>query len=192
AEAFGFTGERATLDFYEALKSGEITMSEFNAKLIELDQAQGGFAETAKTATGGIKTAWTNLQTWIVTGVASIIGAIDEALGGTGSIADAINGLKPIVQGAFGWIADVAIPAVAKGVRWLIDRFNELKPTFESVKNALQPLIDTFMQTAGNIKEQIVPFVQTMIDVFYNLLPVLKLVGAVVGTSLLVTIIAAT
>src|SRR5690554_5620355 len=192
AEAFGFTGESATNDFYDALKSGEITMDEFNAKLIELDQAQGGFAETAQTAAGGIKTAWTNFKTWIVIDVADIIAAIDDALGGVGSIEGAINGLKPIVQGAFGWIANTAIPAVAEGVRWLIDRFNEFKPTLESVKNALQPLIDVLMQTAGNIKEQIVPFVQTMIDVFYNLLPVLKLVGAVVGTSLLVTIIAAT
>lgn len=192
AEAFGFTGESATNDFYEALKSGEITMAEFNAKLIELDQAQGGFAETARTASAGIKTAWTNMKTWFVMGVADILGAIDDALGGVGSIEGAINGLKPIVQGAFGWIADVAIPAVAEGVRWLIDRFNEFKPTLESVKNAFQPLVDVLMQTAGNIKEQIVPFVQTMIDVFYNLLPVLKLVGTVVGTSLLVTIIAAT
>src|SRR5690606_35251731 len=64
--------------------------------------------------------------------------------------------------------------------------------TLEAVKNALQPLLDVFMQTASNIKEQIIPFVQTMIDVFYNLLPVLKLVGAVIGTSLLVGIIAAT
>src|SRR5690554_1175452 len=192
AEAFGFTGESATNDFYDALKSGEITMSEFNAKLIELDQAQGGFAETAQTAAGGIKTAWTNFRTWIVMGVADIIAAIDNALGGTGSLADGINGLKPIVQGAFGWIADVAIPAVAEGVRWLIDRFNEFKPILEAVKNAFQPLIDVLMQTAGNIKEQIVPFVQTMIDVFNNLLPVLKLVGTVVGTSLLVTIVAAT
>src|SRR5690554_3170859 len=192
AEAFGFTGESATNDFYDALKSGEITMDEFNAKLIELDQAQGGFAETAQTAAGGIKTAWTNFKTWIVIDVADIIAAIDDALGGVGSIEGAINGLKPIVQGAFGWIANTAIPAVAEGVRWLIDRFNEFKPTLESVKNALQPLIDVLMQTAGNIKEQIVPFVQTMIDVFYNLLPVLKLVGAVIGTSLLVGIIAAT
>lgn len=192
AEAFGFTGESATNDFYEALKSGEITMAEFNAKLIELDQAQGGFAETARTASAGIKTAWTNMKTWFVMGVADILGAIDDALGGVGSIEGAINGLKPIVLGAFGWIADVAIPAVAEGVRWLIDRFNEFKPTLESVKNAFQPLVDVLMQTAGNIKEQIVPFVQTMIDVFYNLLPVLKLVGTVVGTSLLVTIIAAT
>src|SRR5690625_7690884 len=34
AEAIGFTGESATNDFDDALKAGDITMSEFNDKLI--------------------------------------------------------------------------------------------------------------------------------------------------------------
>src|SRR5690606_32909610 len=86
AKAFGFAGKSAQNDLYEALKSGEITFDEFNNKLIELSNQTGGFADQARTASGGIRTAWTNLSTWIVTGVADVIGAIDEALGGTGSI----------------------------------------------------------------------------------------------------------
>src|SRR5690625_4171568 len=127
AEAFGFTGERATSDFYDALKAGDITMSEFNDKLIELDQAQGGFADTAQTASGGIKTAWTNMKTWVVMGVADILEDIDDALGGTGSIEGAINALKPVVQGVFGWIANTAIPAVANAIKFLIDIFYNAK-----------------------------------------------------------------
>src|SRR5690606_25261713 len=133
--------------------------SEFNAKLIELDQAQGGFAETAKTATGGIKTAWTNLQTWIVTGVASIIGAIDEALGGTGSIADAINGLKPIVQGTFDWIADVAIPAVAEAIRFVIDLFKEWAPSIDEIKNAFTITFETIQSIIVPIITEVVNFI---------------------------------
>src|SRR5690625_648288 len=127
AEAFGFAGDSATNDFYDALQSGEITMSEFNAKLIELDQAQGGFAETAQTASSGIKTALTNMSTWFVMGVADILEAIDEAMGGVGSIEGAINRLKPIIQGVFGWIAETAIPAAATAIRFLIDAFNNAK-----------------------------------------------------------------
>src|SRR5690625_4757908 len=121
AEAFGFTGESATNDFYEALKSGEITMSEFNDKLIELDQAQGGFAETAQTASGGIKTAWTNMKTWVVMGVTDIIASLDEALGGVSSIEEGINKLKPIFQGVFGWIADVAIPLAVEAIKIMVE-----------------------------------------------------------------------
>src|SRR5690606_28731428 len=191
-EQAGFEGPEALDQLYAALKDGTITFDEFNSMLIEANNAQNGLADLARANTDGLATAWMNLEAWVIDGLSKIIKAIDLALGGVGSISGAINRLKPIVQGAFGWIADVAIPAVAEGVRWLIDRFNEFKPTLEAVKNALQPLLDVFMQTASNIKEQIIPFVQTMIDVFNNLLPVLKLVGTVVGTSLLVTIIAAT
>lgn len=127
AEAFGFTGESATNDFYDALKSGEITMDEFNAKLIELDQAQGGFAETAQTSSAGIKTALTNMKTWFVMGIADILGAIDEAMGGVGSIEGAINSLKPVIQGVFGWIAETAIPAVATAIGFLVEAFNNAK-----------------------------------------------------------------
>ena len=38
--------------FGAALKSGDISMTEFNDKLIELDSDVGGFADKAKTATG--------------------------------------------------------------------------------------------------------------------------------------------
>src|SRR5690606_16137880 len=80
AKEFGFTGASAQNDLYAALKEGKITFDEFNAKLIEVSNAQGGFAEMALTASGGIKTALTNMRTWVVTGVADILKAFDEAL----------------------------------------------------------------------------------------------------------------
>src|SRR5690625_1647542 len=192
AEAFGFTGESSTNDFYDALKSGEITMSEFNAKLIELDQAQGGFAETAQTASGGIKTAWTNMKTWIVMGVADVIAAIDDALGGVGSIEGAINSLKPIVQGVFGWIANTAIPAVANGVQWVREKFDELKPVFDKVKGALEPLFAVFKQTGDNLREGLFPVLETLMNLFESLWPIIELVATVIGGALLTAIVIAT
>src|SRR5690625_715159 len=148
AEAFGFTGESATNDFYDALKSGDITMSEFNEKLIELDQAQGGFADTAQTASGGIKTAWTNMKTWIVTGVADVIGAIDEALGGTGSLEGAINSLKPVIQGVFGWIANTAIPVLAEGIRRVKGFIDEWLPSISEVKESFMIFFESLRDIA--------------------------------------------
>ena len=192
AEAFGFTGESATNDFYEALKSGEITMSEFNDKLIELDQAQGGFAETAQTASGGIKTAWTNMKTWIVMGVADVIAAIDDALGGVGSIEGAINSLKPIVQGVFGWIANTAIPAVANGVQWVREKFDELKPVLDKVKDALEPLFEVFKQTGENLSNQLSPILEKLMQVFSSLWPIIEKIAVIVGGALVASIIIAT
>src|SRR5690625_5090733 len=162
AEAFGFTGESATNDFYDALKAGDITMSEFNDKLIELDQAQGGFADTAQTSSGEIKTAWTNMKTWVVMGVTDIIAAIDDALGGTGSLEDAINNLKPVVQGVFGWIADTAIPAVAEAIRFVIDLFKEWGPSIDEIKNMFTNAFETIQSIVIPIITEVVNFIMEM------------------------------
>lgn len=80
AEAFGYAGESAQNDLYAALQSGEITFSQFNAMLIQLNGGVGGFAELAQTSSTGIKTAWTNLSTAVVRGTATIVGSIDSGL----------------------------------------------------------------------------------------------------------------
>lgn len=83
AEAFGYAGESAQNDLYAALKDGEITFSQFNNKLIQLDSGVGGFAAMAQTSSIGIQTAWTNLSTGIVRGTANIVESIDKGLAHT-------------------------------------------------------------------------------------------------------------
>lgn len=83
AEAFGYAGQSAQNELYAALLDGAITFDQFNTKLIELDQSVGGFAEMAKTSTGGIATAFTNMNTRIAAGVTEIISATDSGLSET-------------------------------------------------------------------------------------------------------------
>ena len=149
AEQFGFTGASAQNDLYDALKEGEITFDEFNDKLIEASTAQDGFADKALVASGGIRTALTNMRTWVVMGVADILESIDKAMGGVGSIEGAINKLKPVFQNVFGWIANTAVP-------WVANAINRLKPIFDdvfgwiaetaipAVTEAIQFLVDRF------------------------------------------------
>src|SRR5690625_1940916 len=184
AEALGFTGESATNDFYDALKAGDITMSEFNDKLIELDQAQGGFADTAQTASGGIKTAWTNMKTWVVMGVADILEAIDDALGGTGSIEGAINALKRVVQGVFGWIANTAIPAVANAIKFLIDIFyNAKEAVVEWVgdnESGLSSLWEFYQQYLGLVWEYVQEVFNFISEIVQQVLPpVAEFIGGI-------------
>lgn len=181
AEAFGFAGESATNDFYEALKEGEITFAEFNAKLIELDQAQGGFAETAQTAAGGIKTAWTNMKTWVVMGVADILGAFDQAIGGTGSIEKAILKLKPIIQGVFGWIANTAIPSIPKGLQWIRERIDDLKTAFDGIKGHLEPLFAVFQREFERLKSNMAPSLEALKKAWDGLKPILITIGQLLG-----------
>lgn len=83
AESFGYAGQSAQTELYDALKNGEITIQQFNARLIELNDGMGGFADLAKTSSVGIRTAWTNMSTAIVRGTASIVTSIDSGLSKT-------------------------------------------------------------------------------------------------------------
>lgn len=83
AESFGYVGESAQTDLYNALKEGEITFSQFNDRLIQLNDGVGGFAELAKTSSAGIKTAWTNMGTAMVRGTTTMIEALDTGLSET-------------------------------------------------------------------------------------------------------------
>ncbi|MCW6682078.1 tape measure protein [Aerococcaceae bacterium NML160702] len=103
AEEFGFTGESATRDFYGALRDGEITFGQFNAKLVNLDKGVGGFAELAKENSKGIATSFANIKTAVVKGVADTIGALNDLskeLTGK-DIADNIDSLKDVVKRSF-------------------------------------------------------------------------------------------
>lgn len=83
AESFGFAGDAAQNELYAALRDGKITFTEFNTRIIELDKSVGGFAEMAKTSTGGIGTAFDNLKTRTAAGITSIIDAIDKGFSKT-------------------------------------------------------------------------------------------------------------
>jgi len=177
AEAFGFAGASAQNDLYDALKSGEVTFDEFNAKLVELSEAQGGFADMAREASGGIKTAWTNLRTWIVTGVADIMGAIDEALGGVGGMENLINSLKPVIQGFFGSIAE-AIPRVVENVREFKERIEEWLPSMDEIKSAFGPFIESFQTSFQNLLDSVGPIWESLKTLFKSLEPILMILGA--------------
>lgn len=125
AETFGYVGESAQNGLYKALQSGEITFKDFNTRIIALDSGVGGFAEMARTSTGGIATAWTNMKTAIVRGTTGIIGSIDKGLSQTrfvsiehtiGTMKDGILKSLSLVASAFGLVtrnADVLIPVIA-------------------------------------------------------------------------------
>ena len=83
AEKFGFAGQSAQKDLYEALKSGKISMKDFNKALLECNEGIGGFAEVAKDSTKGIGTAMQNMRTSVVRGLANMIKTVNEGLSKT-------------------------------------------------------------------------------------------------------------
>ena len=177
AEAFGFTGQSATNDFYAALQSGEITMDEMNEKIIELSNETGGFAETALEASKGLATSWQNIKTAIVTGVANVIQAINEWMedAGLGGIADNFDKVKVAVQGAFSYIVE-NIPTVLNGITGLFDTvknstaFQTLKEVIGDVIEIGKELIQQFLQSEAwaNFKSLMGEIAQAVLDIDFR------------------------
>lgn len=143
AEAFGYAGEAAQNDLYEALKSGDITMQEFNDKLIELSNETGGFAEVALEASGGIQTSWQNIQTAIATGVANSISAFDDWLNsaGFGGISGVLDNIKTKVQQMFEVVSE-SLPIILDYFSGLFQSVGE-SAVFRALKDDVSELVNT-------------------------------------------------
>lgn len=104
ANSFGLTGKSAERDLYAKLQSGEITVDQLNQRFMDLDGGVNGFANTARTATGGIGTSFTNMKNAVTNGLANMITAIDNGLksaGVNGGIAGIFNQAKMAIISAF-------------------------------------------------------------------------------------------
>lgn len=145
AKALGITSGN-TSELYQELKGGSITLEQLNDKFIELNGGVGGFAEVAKTATGGIGTAFTNFGTRVKKG-------LEKALGEFDNTAKKLTGLDiaTIISNA-GTKSAKAIEESAKKITGFINAnketiksfFNFIKTTFETAKTLLAPYVEAF------------------------------------------------
>lgn len=147
AEAFGMTGEAAQRDLYDKLKSGEITFKDFQDKLIELGTGTGMLADLAKTNSEGVATSFKNLKTAVVKNWEMILAKIEEVSQKiTGkSIAENINGLKPLINDFFNGVAS-AIDKVVPYFQWFIDHGDAVIGVIGAIASAFVAL-----KTAGAI-----------------------------------------
>lgn len=151
AKSFGITGKSAERDLYAKLKSGDITMDQLNKRFIELDGGVNGFAQTARTASGGINTSFTNMKNAVVNGLATTVETINNALkdaglkNGISTLFD--EGKKAIVSGfaIFNQIIKTAIPPMVAVFKTLFDFVSDNK-------DWLTPLLIGFATFAGTVK----------------------------------------
>lgn len=196
AEAFGYAGKSAQNDLFEALKSGEVTFDEFNDKIIELSNETGGFAERAKTATGGIRTAWTNMKTAVVRGVTEIIESIDRVLADTPleSIENVINNIG---SAFFNFLEGIAqkIPVVVGVIGELFSVFREggipalfqyLLDTLQNGISSISEIITTNLPTILENGRQIyLSLIQGILEMMPEIMPVvLEIIETIVNTVL--------
>ncbi|MGK9325235.1 tape measure protein [Aerococcus urinaeequi] len=149
AKAFGFAGSSATTDFYDALDNGEISMTEFQDKLIELNGATDGFADQAKVASAGIKTSFQNLANTMSKGLANSITAIDEwaKSNSFGTIAENIDNMKGIINEAFSSINE----SIPKFLDKLLPYLQIMQQAFEKVKEPIKTAINSIRKSLDAI-----------------------------------------
>ncbi|MCI7553063.1 MAG: tape measure protein [Collinsella sp.] len=164
-------------DLYNALKDGSITMDDFNAAVLKLDQEGvdgfASFAQQAKDSTQGIGTALDNISNRVAKAVQTIINAF-----GAENISGAINAFS----GSFGKTAD-AISTVIYGIKDVVSKgVSGIASVFGQIKSALP---SGFLDGIVNVFNQLAPAIMPAITAFTLLLPVMggmqKVFGIVSG-----------
>ncbi|WP_079709941.1 tape measure protein [Paraliobacillus ryukyuensis] len=187
AKAFGYTGSSAQNDLYNALKDGEVTFDEFNNKIIELNNATGGFADRARTASGGIRTAWTNMGTAVVRGVTNIIDSIDEFLAGTqlGSIENIINNIGD----SFFNMLDSAANALPKIITFFVNLYNFIKPIIPIVASVVVAFVtfNTIVSITTSVRTAIESLRTAMVTLNATMManPVALVIGILAGLAVI-------
>ena len=164
-------------DLYNALKDGSITMDDFNAAVLKLDQEGvdgfASFAQQAKDSTQGIGTALDNISNRVAKAVQTIINAF-----GAENISGAINAFS----GSFGKTAD-AVATVIYGIKDAVSKgVSGIASVFGQIKSALP---SGFLDGIVNAFNQLAPAIMPAITAFTLLLPVMggmqKVFGIVSG-----------
>lgn len=147
AESFGFAGESAQTELYAALQSGEIRFSQFNDRLIQLNNGLDGFAALAKTSSVGIQTALTNMGTAMVRGTTTMIGALDTGLSETKfeSIQNVIETTGDVIEDSMN-LAAPAIELVASNADILVVTLGALTVAYGA--NQVVKAFSTAQETA--------------------------------------------
>ena len=183
-------GYPQTDKLYEALKNGEVSMTDFMDTLVELNKTgTNGFAtleEQARANTAGIGTSITNMKTAFVRGIGGIITSVDESLASFGGLSGVISTLGKMGEQAFKGFGEVLgavlptlieigqeiMPSLAESFKPLIPALKEFGKTLlpaisKLLKKILPPiskLIEKIMPLAVKIIQSLTPLLDPLID----------------------------
>lgn len=199
AEAFGYLNEEGqgnTNELYEALKNGEITFDEFNAKIIELNEGVGGFADVAQTASGGINTSFSIIKSAVERNLADMIGAIDDSLEQLGlpGIAETLKSFKDIINDVFGSITTTIKEFMAESgpeIQALFEAFEtgDIGGIAEAIGNLIASVMDSISKRLPDFIKAGTEIISSIISGFGAALPNLMTAFATLETVFLTAIL---
>lgn len=182
AKSLGYTSSAVGGDFYNAVKSGKISLEEFMKQIVKLNKEGTGqyasFAEQAKSATGGLQTSIANAKTAISRGVAEIISSTNGVLEKTKikSIGNVISQIGSISEKV---LKKIATNISKIDINKLIDEIQRLvavyMPKIKSILNSVINLLKKTWNWANNNTSAI----KIMISIIISLIAVTKTYKAV-------------
>ena len=182
AKSLGYTSSAVGGDFYNAMKSGKISMEKFMEQIVKLNKEGTGqyasFAEQAKSATGGLQTSIANAKTAISRGVAEIISSTNGALEKTKfkSIGNIISQIGSISEKV---LKKIAANISKIDINKIINEIQRLStvymPKTKSILNILINLLKNTWSWANNN----ISTIKTMIAIIISLIAVTKTYKAV-------------
>lgn len=174
ANAMGYVSDS---DLYEALKNDDVAMDDFMNTIMKLNSegtnGLASFEEQARGSTTGIRTALTNLNTRVATGLAEMLKSVNKGLSkaGLGNIAQVADKVGTSIKNAL----IGAAPYITKFTILLGNMFNfisEHKTLFKSLATAVLIFVaslKTITVTIGVLRGVI-----AIVTTFIKILNVLK------------------
>ena len=164
-----------TQTLYDAIKSGALTMDDFNSAMLDLDAngANGfaSFSQQAKDATKGIGTSLSNVKISVERAMAGVFDAI-----GRENIADAIGSIIPIIGGIGNVFVTMVNMVKSSGLGETIGKaFDGMKTALEPVVSQLAPILMQFFGAVLNFLNFIIPPIMTVVTVILSIvIPVVE------------------
>ena len=164
-----------TQTLYDAIKSGALTMNDFNSAMLDLDAngANGfaSFSQQAKDATKGIGTSLSNVKISVERAMAGVFDAI-----GRENIADAIGSIIPIIGGIGNVFVTMVNMVKASGLGETIGKaFDSMKTALEPFVSQLAPILMQFFGAVLNFLNFIIPPIMTVVTVILSIvIPVVE------------------
>lgn len=177
--AFGMSSD----ELGEALRKGDISMDEFMAKIMELNEngvaGFESFSVQAKNATGGIQTSITNLKSRVAAGIAEMLSGVEKGLAKANlpSIAQIIDKLGTAIKN----VLKAAVPYIVAFIGKLGEIYQWAKKNEKLVKTLAKVVLALVgALSAISVVTKIVSTLAPLIKIFTTLFNVIKTIISVV------------